>query len=255
MMTLPELKRTAGREGVPQAVIEADYALSVALDAVAESGFAGHLVFKGGTAIRKVYFGTARFSEDLDFTVVGIGKDAVMRGLAEILAGRTIGGIAFGMLEEEETRAGLKVAIMFTGPLGHRQRIRFDFSFRENLAGGPEQRELIDAYGVGKRKITVMSIGEILAEKIHALGSRAAPRDLYDVWFLLSNGVRPDPEMIRKKFAYYHERPDLVGIMRHIDHIRAGWKRDLERLLPRLPNYEENAGKVKEALAAILRET
>jgi predicted nucleotidyltransferase component of viral defense system len=30
-----------------------------------------HLVFKGGTALKRCYFGDYRFSEDLDFTLAG----------------------------------------------------------------------------------------------------------------------------------------------------------------------------------------
>lgn len=69
MISLKELKRLAGREGVPQAVVEKDYALSVVLKAIAGSELANGVVFKGGTAIRKAYFREARFSEDLDFSV------------------------------------------------------------------------------------------------------------------------------------------------------------------------------------------
>ncbi len=73
MFTLNELKRTALKEGVPQAIVEKDYALSVALKAIAGSQAAPRLVFKGGTAIRKIYFENARFSEDIDFNSIGLG--------------------------------------------------------------------------------------------------------------------------------------------------------------------------------------
>lgn len=53
-------------------LIEQDYALSWVLWGIAKEGtLAKHLVFKGGTCLRKCYFGDYRFSQDLDFSVIG----------------------------------------------------------------------------------------------------------------------------------------------------------------------------------------
>lgn len=57
-------------------VIEKDYVLGWMLAAIAENSDLGDTwVFKGGTALRKCYYETYRFSEDLDFTVVNDGPD------------------------------------------------------------------------------------------------------------------------------------------------------------------------------------
>ena len=95
MLNLSELKRRVHKEGAPAAIIEKDYALSVALDAIANSELFEHSVFKGGTAIKKVYFKEARFSEDLDFTVLKLSKDKVLDSLGKILSEKTIEGISF----------------------------------------------------------------------------------------------------------------------------------------------------------------
>lgn len=69
MISLDEFKREAAGTGVDVAVIEKDYVLSWILKGIFESSLAANLVFKGGTALRKVYFKDYRFSEDLDFTI------------------------------------------------------------------------------------------------------------------------------------------------------------------------------------------
>jgi len=49
--------------------IELDYALSWILAGISEhQSLKNNLVFKGGTALKKCYFGDYRFSEDLDFS-------------------------------------------------------------------------------------------------------------------------------------------------------------------------------------------
>jgi len=251
MLNVSELKRRASKEGVPQAIMEKDFVLSVALNAIAESALSKYLVFKGGTAIRKVYFEEARFSEDLDFTVLNANREQVLKGLDEILGEKTLEGVKFEKPEEEPTRAGLKVALKYTGPLAHTQRIRFDFSFRENLVGDPLRKPLINSYGLSRNEILVLSLGELFAEKIHALGSRSAPRDLYDVWFLFGNGITLDHEIVEKKFAYYNEKLEKERITAAIEKMKTDWQRDLRPLLKNLPEFSKVESEMKKKLMEI----
>ena len=56
-------------------VIEKDWALGWVLAGIAAHPQLATWVFKGGTCLRKSYYETYRFSEDLDFTVVSNGPD------------------------------------------------------------------------------------------------------------------------------------------------------------------------------------
>ena len=57
--------------GIQQLVVEKDYALSYVLAGIASQPvLAETLIFKGGTALKKLYFGIYRFSEDLDFSTI-----------------------------------------------------------------------------------------------------------------------------------------------------------------------------------------
>ena len=249
MVDRKNILKISATEGVPQATVEKDFALSVALAKICESDLADDVIFKGGTAIRKVYFEKARFSEDLDFSVkTGIEKGVILSKLKKIFPGEE-NSIMFMGLEEERTSAGLKASAKFVGPLEYPQRIRFDFNLRENLLKKPEKRELIDHYNIGKHSLNVMGIEEIFAEKIHALSSRAAPRDLYDTWFLTRNKVKLDKELVAGKLSYYQEKFDKNRIGANIDNMKAKWQSDLSRLLSQPPNFEEISEKVKKELS------
>lgn len=64
-------------------IAERDIVLTYALRALVDTGMMNHLVFKGGTCLRKLVFGSAgRFSEDLDFTI-----DVAIRGALSGTAG------------------------------------------------------------------------------------------------------------------------------------------------------------------------
>lgn len=135
------------------------------------------------------------------------------------------------------------------GPLEYAQGIRMDCNFRENLFQNPIAGKLIDEYHLGEYTIQTMTIEEIFAEKIQALSSRKAPRDLYDIWYLLKNNVSLDKVLVEKKFEYYHEKIDKRKIEQNINEMREKWERDLENLLKKLPDFDEIASQVKKELS------
>src|SRR6202020_185870 len=71
-------------------VVEKDYVLGWILAGInAHEELAENWVFKGGTCLKKCYFETYRFSEDLDFTVTGeshLDADFLDRALREVAA-------------------------------------------------------------------------------------------------------------------------------------------------------------------------
>ena len=69
------LQEARTRLGMPWQVLERDYVLSWVLAGLAQvDALRETIVFKGGTALKKCYFGDYRFSEDLDFS--GTRKEA-----------------------------------------------------------------------------------------------------------------------------------------------------------------------------------
>ncbi|MHB1326063.1 MAG: nucleotidyl transferase AbiEii/AbiGii toxin family protein [Thermoleophilia bacterium] len=69
MIPPAEISKLAFRESMSDKVIEKDYVITWILLALADSSLKDFLVFKGGTALKKIYFPDYRYSEDLDFTL------------------------------------------------------------------------------------------------------------------------------------------------------------------------------------------
>ncbi|MCX6771840.1 MAG: nucleotidyl transferase AbiEii/AbiGii toxin family protein [Candidatus Micrarchaeota archaeon] len=248
-MDLAELKTRAVKEGIPLAIMEKDYALSVALLELSKTALNGSAVFKGGTAIKKVYFPNARFSEDLDFTAPMIGQEEITRLLKAMLENKELLGIRFGRLEHEKTSAGLRISIKFAGFLAQPQRIRFDFSFRENAFLPPVEKEVVDSYSLGKAGVLTLQVEEILAEKIQAAFSRTVARDLYDIWFLLKNGVKADGVLICRKFSYYREEYELAKLEGKLGEFKPKWDQDLGQFLKEVPEFEMVGAEVLKELS------
>jgi len=63
-----EIQKIAGGLGLRDTQIEKDYVISWVLKGISNSDYLKErLIFKSGTALRKIYFSGYRLSEDLDF--------------------------------------------------------------------------------------------------------------------------------------------------------------------------------------------
>src|SRR5580700_8982150 len=97
------LAKEGGRR-IPESVLERDYCLAWLLCTLAESDLKPILVFKGGTALKRCYFGDYRFSEDLDFTVVEpISFEELIKRLAPLYTAlHEASGILFTFDREDQ---------------------------------------------------------------------------------------------------------------------------------------------------------
>jgi predicted nucleotidyltransferase component of viral defense system len=198
-------------------VIEKDYVLGWLLAAIAsEPALAEHWIFKGGTCLRKCYYETYRFSEDLDFTVIGEGPEDPQE-LTEIF--RRIAGwlqeqsgiellvedgafVRRRNLRGKPTTQG-RIAYRGPNPQSTLPKVRLDVTSDEVLVERPELREIVHSYGDGPLsggRVLCYSLAELAGEKIRALAERCRPRDLYDV-------------------VHIHRHPDLLGLAARVSSI------------------------------------
>ncbi len=237
--------------------VEKDHAITVALGFLARLSCARELVFKGGTALRKVHFPDYRFSQDLDFTS---SRDvtADLRSAQGTLqeAGRET-QVRFGDIT---TRPGTKdsknLRIRYRDMNDHPNSIRVQLSLREKVVQPAERLRIVDPYGVlgDEVRIRTMALPEMLAEKVRALHMRTEPRDLYDVWVLLDRKVRADPRLVRIKLRWWKRdaRVDLPLLERRIRRVETKWERDLRPLLAHVPPYDGVAAEVLDRLKAMV---
>jgi hypothetical protein len=107
------LARQGGRR-IPEAVLERDYILAWFLIGLARTPLRNWLAFKGGTALKRCYFGEYRFSEDLDFTLrADVPFEVIRQGLEPVFAevGRVIESKLMAR-KEEPLKLGKGVAFV-----------------------------------------------------------------------------------------------------------------------------------------------
>ena len=259
------LARSGGRR-IPEAVLERDYCIAWFLAGLSGARIKAHLVFKGGTAIKRCYFGEYRFSEDLDFTLNGEMDFAIiLSGLDEVFdAVRVSSGMAFRYSREDRhSRTNSHTFyIAYEGPLpavAARKEIKVDITIRERIVFPVPERRVLRGYEQyadlpPDATVSVYSLEEIAAEKVVALCDRARnePRDLYDIWYL-AEGKHVDisalPAAISEKLAFRGREIDGISevLREKEERLRRLWDSRLSHQVAILPPFAD-------VFRAVLRE-
>ena len=95
--------------------------------------------------------------------------------------------------------------------------IRLEFSLREKpLTHSVSPIETL--FPVGAYPLVVhLDSEEILAEKVRAILARHKGRDLFDLWILLSKGVKINDNYVQKKMDWYKTRYDQDKLLAAIE--------------------------------------
>ena len=202
-----------------QGVIEKDYVLGWLLAGIAKHTELNRTwIFKGGTCLRKCYYETFRFSEDLDFTIIGGGPEepeALMPIFGEVAEWireesgleLVLQGNSFQRKRNKRGNPTTLGRIAYRGPNGNptMPKVKLDLTSDEVLADRPAFRRIGHPYSdqLPVDGVLCYSIAELFGEKLRALAERCRPRDLYDV-------------------VHMHRHPDLIGLA-------GGVRRALER--------------------------
>jgi hypothetical protein len=192
------LARHGGRR-IPEAVLERDYCLAWFLVGLSGSPLRNRLAFKGGTALKRCYFGDYRFSEDLNFTLLDDAPFETIRSELDPVfqAVHRAAGLSFHYAREDRHHHvnSYTFYLAYEGPLPSRSasEVKVDLTIRERLVLPLESRPVLRGYPEyedlpSSATVQVYSLDEIAVEKVVALGDRARnePRDLYDIWYLTS---------------------------------------------------------------------
>ena len=248
MISEAQLRRLARELDVRLGYAEKNYVNSWILWAIYTSSYGNNLLFKGGTALSKLYFPeTWRYSEDLDFGVEGEyrGSEAELEGA---LGDATrASGIDFEVTEHRELQKEgypthyVDIDIQYNAVLGHKNTTSLDVMIDEYVAFTSidhlHRYEDIPEFG-----LTAYSREEILAEKLRALYQRSQARDYYDLYRMITE-ADIDDSVILPAFTRKCEHDDLHIDLRDglprvkRDELRDGWQNTLPDLVADLPEF------------------
>jgi len=210
------LNQVAMQTGFLLPLVEKDYYLTLLLSHLRE--LSPDLVFKGGTCLNKIYFSYYRLSEDLDFSM-RLPEYTVTRGTRRKYIQKVKDNIEpfaaqFDMRIENIELAGRNESRQYvyhfiyqSSVLPVEAKLKFEIGLRFNPICVPQENAVRHKFlhlFTGQPlfdggKVNCLTLKELIAEKLRAgvIRETIAPRDFYDIDFVLRNGFNlADPEVL-----------------------------------------------------------
>jgi predicted nucleotidyltransferase component of viral defense system len=246
MIDYLQVQRLSLKNNVSPEIIEKDYFIELVLFYFSKNNFLyENLVFRGGTALKKVYFPEYRFSEDLDFVIdskkeINVYQKTIIQILEKISSDYPIKidkrsifekdrlqlFIIYDIIPDIKGIKELKVDILqdYYIPKHERKRIIFTYPEFEN------DNSILKTY----------ALESVICDKIgRILDVDNEPRDLYDLWYLLKLNL--DINIIRKEFKNKYGYEIIIpNLLRELvrDDYKQNWKNRLVHQIFDLPGFD-----------------
>lgn len=275
MLNYEKIKEISAEKGILDTIVEKDYILDWILWGITQVSYLKNkLVFKGGTALHKMYFTDWRFSEDLDFTTITqVAYDKLQDAITELCKKvNEQSDIKLKQKEinpsgEKDSEWSFEIKIEYVGPrrqtAGNLPIILLHITNDELLMDKPIYKFAITPYEdlPANYFISTYSIEEILAEKIRTIfHQRCWPKDIYDTWRLLKELRHFIDREIVLDFYYRKSlyRKINPGIPPNIDQmfldIKNQWKEGLQRQVGNPPDFGKVYPEVKHLLEKLFED-
>lgn len=265
------IREASASAGIGEQVIEKDYALSYILAGIAaQPEMSESMIFKGGTALKKLFFGDYRFSEDLDFSTLDLLRAddldlAVRQAVAH--SGRLLsehGAFALEAVRYIERdphpfgQEAFVIRVRFPWHPSPLCRVKLEISHDEPVLLNPDLRPLIHDYEESLHvNIRCYKLEEIVAEKLRCLlqtqkkllargWNRPRARDYYDLWRLLTTFDRKIdktlvPSLLEQKCAHRdvgYSCVDDFFTKELMNEARTHWNSNLRPFVSQLPSCD-----------------
>jgi len=220
MMRIEEIQKLSTKYQTIPLMIAREYCQHNVLYNLFNQKESKNILFKGGTALRIIYQ-SPRFSEDLDFTgVKGISYYEIENILTNMLKNLSDWGFKVNIEEAKKTTGGYLAKINFS--LYQLEFIiKIEISFRQSQKKVERAITSISNDYIHTYDIIHLPKEKIISEKISALLARSKPRDWYDLYFFLRQG------MLTPK-----QKKVLPEVLSKLEEIKMDFKKELKEFLP-----------------------
>jgi len=210
---IPRANITAWRTHAPwpsNEQVEQDLVLSRALVAMfTQEIVSTHAIFRGGTALHKLFLNTSRrYSEDIDL----VQRDAKpIGGLVDSIRGGLDPWLGSPKWKRGEGRFTLVYRFETSFQPVTTMRLKIEINTREHFSVLPVERRpfsVDNPWFQGTVALPAYHFDEQLGTKMRALYQRKKGRDLYDLWVALQTG-NADRDRVLECFDHYMDHDGL----------------------------------------------
>lgn len=246
MINYNQIRILSSKLGVTEEVIEKDYFIDLVLLFLSKDNYLKeNLIFRGGTALKKIYFRDYRFSEDLDLL---IESNENLRGYEEklhevLLKISSEYPVQLNKrLEFEKDRLQFYVIYDLISDIRAVKELKIDICKDTHISSYQKRRllSLHREFDEEDIQIKTYDLEAIASDKIgRILDNTNEARDIYDLWFILK--MTNSPENIKKefkdKYEYNINLPNLIDAVLREEY-KSTWKIRLKNQVINLPGYD-----------------
>lgn len=233
MITQRQMETLSAHFQIDKTIIFREYLQLIFLSYLYKEKESEKIYFKGGTSLRLVYH-SPRFSEDLDFSA-DLPKEKIEK-LTEIVIKKMekeISGLTLNFLYSGSKSIRYKIKYQgreFKYPL----TIRIDFSF-EKTALKAQAVKIKSRFPINLLPlILTLSEQEVLAEKMRAFLMRGKGRDVFDLWYIFSEGIYLEENLLSEKLKQVGLKFQGNSFLKKIENFsQKRLEKDLGQFLPR----------------------
>lgn len=168
--------------------------------------FGKHAILRGGMVLR--ILGCERYTNDVDYVFVPYAsKKDIEEDVLDAL-----NALPNVSLEHSMNSKCLRVKVL-------RDKIAVQVEIKTAMDESIivlSTKYLAEQMGLPPRILPVMDLSLALSDKMAAWNERRLPRDLYDVFFFMRMGIRPNPERLEKRLR----KPQYSKLVKAPDHFQ-----------------------------------
>ena len=241
-----QIQRLASQKKVPEGIIEKDYFIELMLFYLSnDEYFSEKVVFRGGTALKKIYFPDYRYSEDLDFVIEEKGNLANLEQRLDRILLKISSDFPFKSTKESRQKNDrLQIFVLYNIAPNIREtkKLKLDI-LKDIFIPSFRKKKIIFTYNDFKEKdcqLNTYILESVVVDKIsRILDIDKEPRDIYDLWYLLKFNldISKIKEGLKKRFGYEVYFPNLLDEI-NSEAYRQAWKIRLARQIKELPPFK-----------------
>ena len=246
MIDYLQVQRLSLKNNISPEIIEKDYFIELLLFYFSKDNFlCENFVFRGGTALKKVYFPEYRFSEDLDFVIdskkeINVYQEIIIQILQKISTDYPIKIDKRSMFERD--RLQLFILYDIIPDIKGTKELKVDI-LKDYYIPKHERKRLLFSYPEFENKNSILetyALESVVCDKIgRILDVDNEPRDLYDLWYLLKLNL--EIKIVRKEFKNKYGYKILIpNLLREIvkDDYKQNWENRLIHQIIDLPDFK-----------------
>lgn len=228
-----EFNDIVARTGFNKDKLKKDYYLTLILYLIKDIK---GIYFKGGTAINKIFLNHARLSEDIDFSLTRDEKE-VKEEISRILLDS---GFVKEITEGKNVEGFVRMIVKCKSEIGDSE-IFIDLNKRARLSLPPEEHKLKHFYTpfIPEFSVNTVAKEELICEKVAATIGRNKPRDHYDVYMLLKNGVDLNMDLVKSKCKESGDDFSIIKMFNKAKMLKNRWDKDMAPLIAEPITFEE----------------